>query len=162
MVILRPATEADIPAIQAILHSAFWSNFDQLEPGAWSNVVYRGIVQERHEREAREMWPDITIAEINGVTTGWGSRPVGKNEIAEMWIHADFQGKGAGAALIRKFLDDMAGEGHGDAWIETHQHNKTAIGLYGRMGFSVDHKKMHKSEGLGRDIPIVRMRQVFE
>lgn len=162
MVTLRPAAETDIPAIQAILHSAFWSNFDRLEPGALSNVVYRDTVQARHEREARELWPEITIAEIDGVTAGWGARPAGKNEIAEMWVHSDFQGKGAGAALIRKFLDDMAGEGHEDAWIETHQRNETAIGLYGRMGFSIDHKKLHFSEGLGRDIPIVRMRQVFE
>lgn len=155
---LRPATKAEIPAIIAILHSAFWSNFNRLEPGAWDDVSYRDDVRVRHEREVLDFWPEITIAEINGVPGGWGARFAGKNEIAEMWVHADFQGKGAGSALIRKFTDDIKDEGHPDAWIETHRRNVGAIRLYQRMGFVIDHEKTHFSKGLVRDIPLVRMR----
>lgn len=155
---LRPATDADIAAIIAILHSAFWSNFIRLEPDAWDSASYRMEVRARHQREARDFWPNITIAEFDGESGGWGARFAGKNEIAEMWVHADFQGKGAGGALIRKFLSDIADEGHPEAWIETHRRNESAIRLYQRMGFVIDHEKTHYSKGLLRNIPLVRMR----
>lgn len=156
---LRPACEADVPSITAIVQSAFWSNFILLEPTASENADYRESVRERHEQEAKDFWPDIVIAEFDGAPRGWGARFAGKNEIAEMWVHADFQGRGAGAALLREFLDDIAGEGHPEAWIETHKRNAGAIRLYERLGFAIDHHRMHFSAGLGRDIPIVRMRQ---
>lgn len=159
MLALRPASEADIPAIVAISQSAFWSNFNQLEPGAWEQAGYRDTVRARHQREARDLLADITIAEFNGQPVGWGARFAGKNEIAEMWVHVDFQGRGAGSALIRKFLTDIAGEDHDEAWIETHMRNQGAIRLYQRMGFAVDYDKIHFSNGLGRNIPLVRMRQ---
>lgn len=156
---LRAATEADIPAIVTIVQSAFWSNFHWLEPGSLEDEDYREIVRQRHEREARDFWPDITLAEFDGKPGGWGARFRGRNEISEMWVHAEFQGMGAGAALIRKFLKDIAGEGHQDAWIETHGHNQGGIRLYRRTGFAIDHEKLHFSKGLNRYLPIVRMRQ---
>ena len=158
---LRPASEADIPAIIAIAHSAYWSNFGQLEAGSAENPDYRKTVREMQEREAQDFWPAIVVAEFDGKPGGWGARFAGKNEIAEMWVHADFQGKGAGAALIRRFLDDVVGEGHEEAWIETHKRNTGAIRLYQRMGFAIDHHRTQFSTGLGREIPIVRMRQQF-
>lgn len=155
---IRCAVEADIPSIIAISHSAYWSNFDQLEPDSAAHPGYRGLVREMHEREARDFWPEITIAEIAGEAAGWGARFAGKNEIAEMWVHSDFQRRGAGAALIRKFLKDIVDEGHKDAWIETHQRNEAAISLYRRMGFVPDHTAMRWSPGLNRDLPLIRMR----
>ncbi len=155
---LRSAVEADIPAIIAISHSAYWSNFDRVEPGSAGHPGYRELVAEMHEREARDFWSEFTIAEISGEAVGWGARFAGKNEIAEMWVHADFQRRGAGAALIRKFLKDVADERHNDAWIETHRRNEAAISLYRRMGFVPDHTAMRWSQGLGRDIPLIRMR----
>lgn len=159
MLRLRSATEADIAAIFSISGSAYWSNFNRLEPDAWKHPGYRELVGETHLREAREFWPDIVIAEFNGAPGGWGARFAGSNEIAEMWIHADFQGKGAGSALIRKFLSDIAEEGHSEAWIETHQRNDGAIRLYERMGFVRDHDATRFSAGLGRDIPVLRLRR---
>ena len=156
---LRPATEADISAVVGIVQSAFWSNFSQLEPDSVGSVEYRNTVRERHEREAHCFWPEITIVEFDGDPGGWGARFAGRNEIAEMWVHADFQGRGAGTALIGKFIADMAEEGHSEAWIETHRHNARAIRLYERMGFVRDHDKTHFSVGLGRDIPLVRLRR---
>lgn len=159
MLTLRPATENDILAIRAISDSAYWSNFHWLEPDAWDHPAYRGLVVEMHEREAGDFWPDITIADFDGLPGGWGARFTGKNEIAEMWVHEDFQGKGAGSALIRKYLSDIAEEGHPEAWIETHLRNEGATRLYQRMGFAPDHEILRFSKGLGRDIPLVRMRQ---
>lgn len=156
---LRPASDADVPTIIAIVHSAFWSNFGRLETTASQNDGYRKSVRERHQREAQDYWQDIVIAELDGEPCGWGARFPSKNEIAEMWVHADFQGRGVGALLLRRFLDDIAGEGHSEAWIETHKRNIGAIRLYQRMGFAIDHDRSHFSTGLGRDIPIVRMRQ---
>jgi hypothetical protein len=85
MVPQRLAAKADILAIEAILDSAFWSDFDRLEPGAWDNLAYRNDVRARHKREVRDFWPEVTIAEINGAPGGWGVRFAGKNEIAELW-----------------------------------------------------------------------------
>jgi len=154
---LRPATENDIAAITAISQNAFWSNFPALEPGAGNHPGYRELVSERHQAEARDFWPDIVIAEFDGLPGGWGARFRGRNEIAEMWVHTHYQGHGAGTALISHFLGDIAREGHHDAWIETHLRNAGAIRLYQRMGFVPDHERSHPSRGLGRDIPLIRM-----
>lgn len=161
MLILRSATENDIPVIIAIVQNAFWSNFHELEPGAWDHPGYRELVSERQQSEARDFWPDIVIAHFDGRPGGWGARFRGKNEIAEMWVHADFQGNGAGTALISRFLDDMTVEGHDAAWIETHRRNAGGIRLYQRMGFVPDHERSHPSRGLGRDIPLIRMRRLL-
>jgi len=157
LLILRPATENDIPAITAISQNAFWSNFSALEPGAGEHPGYRELVRERHQAEARDLWPGIVIAEFDGLQGGWGARLAGGNEITEMWVHGGFQGKGAGTALISQFLGDIAREGHREAWIETHLRNAGAIRLYQRMGFVPDHERSHPSRGLGRDIPLIRL-----
>ncbi|WP_052161692.1 GNAT family N-acetyltransferase [Hoeflea sp. BAL378] len=156
---LRPATPSDIPAIIAISQSAYWSNFRDLEPGAWDHPGYRELVRDMHRTEARDFWPDITLAEFDGVAGGWGARFRGRNEISEMWVHADFQGKGAGTALLRRFLEGIAAEGHPEAWIETHRRNAGAIRLYRRVGFVPDHEVSRVSKGLGRDIPLIRLRR---
>ncbi len=159
MLHLRPAIKSDISAIIAISASAYWSNFTWLEPDAGETPGYRDLVRQMHEREAAEYWPSIIIAEFDGKAGGWGGRFPKANEIAEMWVAAAWQGKGAGSALIARFLADIAAEGHNEAWIETHRRNTGAIRLYERMGFSIDHETQRWSKGLKRDIPLVRLRQ---
>ena len=159
MLSLRPATENDIPAIAAISRNAFWSNFPALEPGAADHPDYREFVSERQQAEARDLWPGILIAEMDGLSGGWGARALGGNEITEMWVHSAFQGRGAGTALIDRLLGDIFAEGHHEAWIETHLRNSGAIRLYQRMGFVPDHQILRPSRGLGRDIPVIRLRR---
>lgn len=161
MITLRPATRQDRATIVAISQSAYWCNFRELEPDAWGVPGYRKAVRAMQVREAAEYGNTITIAEMDGTPRGWGRRAPDENEITEMWVHEDWQGKGLGTALLTRFIADMRSQGLPEAWIETHRRNAGAIRLYERMGFRPDHETVRISERLGREIPIIRLRQVF-
>lgn len=157
-IVLRAARAGDAPLMQRIGISAYWSNFETLEPGASAVAGYRQGVEAMFEADGRNLWPHSLIAEIDGVAAGWGSRAAGQPEIAELWVAADRQGRGIGSALIARFLSDIAAEGHAAAEIVTHRRNAAAIRLYERNGFVAAEERSRPSK-LGRPIPLVVLRR---
>jgi ribosomal-protein-alanine N-acetyltransferase len=152
---LRPATAGDWPVIADIAESAYWSNFESLEPGAGEAAGYRQRVREMFEIDGRKLWSHGVIAECEGKPVGWGVRDVAMGWVRELWIAADFQGRGIGRVMLERFVAEIARRGHDFAFIDTHARNEGAIRLYESAGFVREKRETRWSIGLQRQIPII-------
>ena len=160
--VIRRATRDDVPAMREAAISSYWSNFDQLEPGASQHSGYRDAVVAMFDAETRENWRDSYVAEVDGTVAGYCARRPGIGEIADLWVAAAAQGQGAGAGLIEAHAGDMVAEGIGEMRLETHARNANGIRFYVRQGFRATGTGHFHSKGLGRDVPVVFLVRVLD
>lgn len=102
---LRPATRADLPAINAIYNHYVLN----------SDSTYQTVPSTEQEREA---WLDahgekhpVIVAEQDGEVIGWGSlsrfhpRQAYDNSVEDsIYIHHEHRGRGLGAAFLKELL----------------------------------------------------------
>lgn len=154
---MRAARADDWRDIAELAQSAYWTNFEILEPGAGETAGYRERVRAMFERDGRKLWPHGVIAECSGQSVGWGVRDLAMGWVRELWVAAEFQGRGVGRAILLFFIDELERHGHKHVFIDTHARNEGAIRLYEAYGFVRDKQEVHWSVGLQRQIPIVVM-----
>jgi ribosomal-protein-alanine N-acetyltransferase len=154
---LRAARADDWRVIADIAESAYWTNFEALEPGAGEVAGYRQRVREMFENDGRKLWPHGVIAEFAGEPAAWGVRDAAMGWVRELWVAAPFQGRGIGRAMLEQFVAEIARRGHDYVFIDTHAANEGAIRLYESVGFVREKRETRWSIGLQRQIPIVVM-----
>jgi [ribosomal protein S18]-alanine N-acetyltransferase len=157
-VTLRPATEADISVIVAIQEAAFWSNFNELEPGSSEYPGYFEMWLDTVKADSVDEWPTTTIAETDSKSVGLCMLSLNLASISGLWVMPEMQGKGIGSTLIKNAFAILKNAGISTVEIDTHQRNFGAIKLYERMGFEIDRHEPRFSKGLQRDIPIVYLK----
>jgi hypothetical protein len=91
MTILRPAREADVPALVELARRSWLSAFAATAPAA--------LVRDRLAREFERdwyprYWPDMTVAEDGGVPLGV-VQPMG-DEVNGLWVDPAAQVRGSG------------------------------------------------------------------
>lgn len=109
-----------------------------------------------------EHWTRIVLAHEGGVMLGWGAREKLDNNITDLWIDPEHQGKGAGKALLARLEQEIVGAGFNSVALETHAKNSAAIGFFEHLGYRVVSLSVGYSAGLGQDIQIVNMRRDFQ
>jgi [ribosomal protein S18]-alanine N-acetyltransferase len=159
-VILRPATEADIEAIAAIQTAAYWSNFNELEPGSHDHPGYFEKVIAAANADAVADWRASTIAELAGVPVAVCMLEFGPALLSGLWVLPDMQGKGIGKLLIFEALERFKRRGEKLITIEVHPRNP-AVRLYEQCGFQLAEVTTRRSNGLGRDLPLWVMTQLI-
>ncbi|KGF68173.1 hypothetical protein LL06_18045 [Hoeflea sp. BAL378] len=107
-------------------------------------------------------WPDILVAEWDGVLAGWGCCEKADDFITDLWVHPDFQGRGIGTALLKEIEAQVRARGYFAVRLDTHARNTGAIRLYKRMGYRVKAYFVTYSEPLDEDIDKVEMVKEFE
>jgi GNAT superfamily N-acetyltransferase len=152
-VVLRPATADDINTIAAIQAAAYWSNFNDLEPGSHAHPGYHEKVIDAAQADAEADWATTTIAEIDGVPAGVCTLEMGSALLSGLWVRPDMQGRGIGGALIDESLQRFRAAGHRQVTIEVHPRNPAAR-LYLRHGFQLAEETTRFSRGLGRELPL--------
>ncbi|MCC0029491.1 MAG: GNAT family N-acetyltransferase [Brucellaceae bacterium] len=155
---VRAAAVADADVLLAVLMRSYASNFEKLEPGALATPGYRDLLRERIAADISAYGASARVAEVSGTCAGWCGRMAGQNEIADLWVDPPYQGQGVGTALLARALEDIRGDEHAVAEINTHERNTGAIRLYERTGFRIYRRGADWSQGLQRDIPKVYMR----
>lgn len=155
---IRKAHMLDVGPLLDVSVRAYWSNFIWLEPDAADTAGYKQGVVAMFSRDIQRLLAGAYVAKIGGRVAGWGVRMPGGNNVDEMWVDPDFQGEGAGTALLKLFLPAIRADGHATATIDTHERNAVAIKLYERMGFVIFEHAARFSNGLQRDVPVVLMR----
>jgi [ribosomal protein S18]-alanine N-acetyltransferase len=152
-VTLRPATEADVEDIAELQATAYWSNFNDLEPGSHDHPGYRELVWSSAKQDALEDWPHATLATIESEVAGVSFVFKKLGLIGGLWVKPDFQGRGVGTELIASALSNAEMKKAALITIEVHPKNP-AVRLYERSGFKLAEVTTRHSKGLGRDLPL--------
>jgi [ribosomal protein S18]-alanine N-acetyltransferase len=156
---LRPAIEADISVMVAIQEAAFWSNFNELEPGSSEYPGYLEMWLDTVKADSVDEWATTTIAQIDSKPVGLCILSLNPASISGLWVMPEMQGKGIGSTLIKNAFAVLKHVSISTVEIDTHQRNFGAIKLYERMGFEIDRFEPRFSKGLQRDIPIVYLKR---
>jgi len=115
---IRPATEADLPAIVGIEHAVF--------SDPWSLEAFR-----------RSLAGIVTVAVSGETVAGYLVAHYASDfgEILNVAVHPDQRRHGIGWALVEDVLWRFAAEGVGLVFLEVRESNTAAQRLYQRMGF---------------------------
>jgi mycothiol synthase len=132
-VTIRPAVmEADGPAAQSVLNTAFRSHFGHVEETfeAWMM-----------QQEADDTWDPTLglLAEIDGTIVGFSNNGVidGVGYVFELGVLPEMQGRGIGRALLRHSFAMLAGRGIAKGRLGVDTQNVTgAVELYRSIGMT--------------------------
>lgn len=128
---LRPARTSDALQIGAVGFAA------------WCKGIGVHVSSEAHTRIdpdvfsafARNKSEQIIVAECSGAVIGFAATEDGDNYISDLWVAPDFEGRGAGTALLSAVEDVIAGRGYSTAEVEVLAENARALTLYRRLGY---------------------------
>ena len=152
---IRPATEEDIPAIQAVGAAAWRDTYTGLVPegyldeGFARSWTHEGFVQTLASQRAR-----LLVAEQEGVVVGVIQLAWNDEGIASLWrlyLRQDVRGQGLGRGLWTIAVDDLPPS------IQTFRtsvvRGNPALRFYQRLGFRVTHEGA--PEYVGFRVPLV-------
>ena len=91
----------------------------------------------------------ILVAEVNGEIAGWGARENANQNISDLWIAPNYQGRGIGTALLGALESEVAALGFAQVELETLATNTRAIKFYEKHGFIVAWRAEKFSTSLG-------------
>jgi GNAT superfamily N-acetyltransferase len=130
MMTLRPAREADVPALVELARRSWLSAFAETAPPAF---VRDRLAREFERDWYPRYWADMTVAEDGGVTVGV-VQPRG-DEVNGLWVEPAAQGRGVGTTLLRHAERQIAAAGHGRAWLTCSGFNPGAVRFYLARGY---------------------------
>jgi ribosomal protein S18 acetylase RimI-like enzyme len=135
---IRLATEADVPAMQA------------LGVRTW-RATYAGVLSEAQiEAGIAEFWNDYSLGSATGarrmlVATVDGELAGllesdrlddGRAVVWKLYVAPEEQGRGIGRALVERHLARAAADGDREVWLEHYEGNDAAAAFYERLGFT--------------------------
>lgn len=130
---LRPATNADAPAIRDLVFSILREYHLAPDPAS-TDADLNDIESSYHARGGRF---DVLVASDNTIIGSVGLYPTepGAVELRKMYLHRDHRGRGLGRLLLEHALAEARRMGFGRVTLETASVLKEAVSLYTRFGF---------------------------
>lgn len=110
-------------------------------------------------RDLHENADGVLVAQSAGTILGWGAWVPSSNYISDLWIDPPYQGQGIGGQLLDALMAQILLDGFDAATIGTHADNLTAIGLYQKLGFTIDWRGEEWSESFDRSVEKVHLRR---
>ncbi len=159
MLVIRPATSAEAQDL-AKIGLAAWEKAIRV----WGEDAerLRANAEQAYFDFCTKGWPDILVAEWDGVVAGWGACEKADDFVTDLWVLPEYQGRGIGTALLDKIESGIRERGYSTARLDTHARNSGAIRLYKRLGYRVKTYVVAYSEPLDEDIDKVEMVKEFE
>jgi len=119
-VLLRPMTEADLDLVAALERESY--------PFPWSEGIFRDCLRVGYV---------CRVVELDLALIGYGvmSHGAGEAHILNLCVRESMRGRGIGRNLLRHLLQQAAGAGMDEAFLEVRPSNLAAIRLYQSMGF---------------------------
>lgn len=142
---VRPAVEADLPAVRAVDAEAFGT--DAWSAAAWQ-AEWDGVPVMRH----------LAVAVENDRVIGYGivATIADVADLHRIAVAADQRRHGLGAALVRALMDEARRRGCTRMLLEVEASNEAALALYGRLGF-VEIARRQAYYGAGRDALVLEL-----
>lgn len=140
---LRPARDADRPAITAIERASF--------SDAWPDSSFLELLSQ----QPAMLW----VAESGGRVVGyWVGRRIGDEaELQNIAVHPDWRGRGIGRALLEDFIAAVGGDVETVIFLEVRASNHGAIRLYQSMGFEeLDRRRGYYSRPVEDAVVMIR------
>jgi aminoglycoside 6'-N-acetyltransferase len=128
-VVLRPATEADVPALVAILRTP--------EVARWWGEQVEEDVRETLDDADTTVWVVCEGERPIGMVQAWEETdPMYRHAAIDISLHPDRHGRGLGTETVRTVARWLFDErGHHRVTIDPAAHNAIAIRCYERVGF---------------------------
>ncbi|HNR23759.1 MAG TPA: ribosomal protein S18-alanine N-acetyltransferase [Steroidobacteraceae bacterium] len=117
---LRPMTEADVDRVAALERESY--------PFPWSEGIFRDCLRVGYVCRVVELGPAL-------IGYGVMSHGAGEAHILNLCVREAMRGRGIGRSLLRHLLQQAAGAGMDEAFLEVRPSNLAAIRLYQSMGF---------------------------
>jgi [ribosomal protein S18]-alanine N-acetyltransferase len=148
---VRPAREDDLERLIEIARRSWLSAFAQTAPFA---LIEWWVRTDRTTALYREHWPEMLVLEDSGLIIGL-VQPIDA-EINGLWVHPDWQGRGAGTALLRTGEEIVRRAGHSAAWLTCSAFNGKALEFYRRRGY-LETARERERHACGIEIENVRL-----
>jgi ribosomal protein S18 acetylase RimI-like enzyme len=147
-IIIRYGLPADAALLSWLAKKCFFDTFGDHplnSPGNVTAYMEQAFCVEKIESELNDANAIFLIAEIAGAVVGYAklligsyesaiiaSRPI---ELSRLYASQDHIGKGIGAALMQRCLDEAARRQHDVIWLGVWEHNERAQAFYRRWHF---------------------------
>ena len=147
--ILRPATEADVPELVTLASDAFVGAFGHLyKPEDLAQFLAENRTVEKYRQQLADLPTLIQVAEIDGKLAAYclivrgeefEERPEPRPErpvfLSQLYCHPDFIGRGLGAALIEWAIAEARAWNSDAVQLSVFSGNLGAQRFYQRYGF---------------------------
>jgi [ribosomal protein S18]-alanine N-acetyltransferase len=142
---VRPAVEADLPAVRAIDAEAFGR--DAWTAAAWF-AEWKGVPTMRH----------LAVAVEDDRVVGYGivATIADVADLHRIAVSADRRRHGLGAALVDALISEARRRGCTRMLLEVEASNEAALALYGRLGFA-EIARREAYYGAGRDALVLEL-----
>ena len=129
---LRTATDADSPAVTALIRGVLREFRLRFDPGTIDRTL--SVLEAHFRRPGRRFWVLEDRSRIIGcVAIDRRSRFVA--ELMKMYLDPRFRGRGLGRRMLRTALIFARRAGYRRVMLETNTRFRAAAGLYGKAGF---------------------------
>jgi ribosomal protein S18 acetylase RimI-like enzyme len=138
---LRPATQADVPRLSALVHAAYGHYVDRIGgPPRPMIDNYAEVVGSKR----------VTVAELGGEIAGLIVLDVTEEGflIDNVAVDPDRQGSGVGRALLKEAEDAARRAGFDSVHLYTHEKMTENLALYGRIGYVEYDRRAHGDDTL--------------
>jgi L-amino acid N-acyltransferase YncA len=133
---IRPADDADLPAIADIYNEAVLNSTATFDVEPWTPQRRQQWLEERQHPYA------VLLAERDGEVVGWaafkafGSKPAYRHTVENaVYVRVERRGEGIGALLLARLLEVAAGNGFHSVIARIANDNPASVGLHHRFGF---------------------------
>jgi ribosomal protein S18 acetylase RimI-like enzyme len=129
---IRPAWDSDLPAVRRLFTDYVeWLGID---------LAFQGFEAELRALPGKYVPPDgrLLLAGLGDVPAGCvGLRPIapGVCEMKRLWVAPAFRGRGVGAALVDRVIQEAQGIGYAKMRLDTLARMTGALKLYRSRGF---------------------------
>ncbi|MEF2232366.1 MAG: GNAT family N-acetyltransferase [Pseudodesulfovibrio sp.] len=131
-VTIRPASRADLPALERLLREAFDASYALFMPAAY---VRDWRMSEEPARTLRKRLGDMAVAVSGETVVGFAATE--NDTLAELWVDPDRKRRGIGAKLLHWAEDRLRDRGSGAVTLSCYERNRNGLDFYRAMGYTV-------------------------